>query len=51
MGGLTKTGADEIPLTLLAAAINEPINVGIEFSEPDYINLISNYEVFLKLFL
>lgn len=45
LGGYTKTGADEIPLTLLARALNN-INITVfpEFSEPDCKNLISNYE-------
>ena len=44
LGGKTKTGADEIPLTLLARAINKDIKVFVEFTEPDCKNLISNYE-------
>lgn len=43
-GGKTKTGADEIPLTLLARAINKEIKVFVEYTEPDCKNLISNYE-------
>ena len=44
MGGITKTGADEIPLTLFARAIDGNLKVDIEFLEPEYKNLISNYE-------
>ncbi len=44
MGGFTKTGADEIPLTLLASAVNEPLKAVIIFNEPNSRNLISNYE-------
>ncbi len=44
LGGFTKTGADEIPLTLFARAIQGEMSVDIEFTEPDYKNLISNYE-------
>ena len=44
LGGFTKTGADEIPLTLLARAVKEKIKVYPKFLEPDYKNLISNYE-------
>ena len=44
MGGFTKTGADEIPLTLLARSIKKDINVFIEYTEPDCTDLISNYE-------
>lgn len=44
LGGITKTGADEIPLTLLARAINKHINIYPIFIEPDYKNCISNYE-------
>jgi hypothetical protein len=42
-GGYTKTGADEIPLTLLAGAINTDIKVCPIFLEPEYKNLISNF--------
>ena len=44
MGGFTKTGADEIPLTLLARAIQENVKVCPKFLEPECRNLISNYE-------
>lgn len=44
LGGFTKTGADEIPLTLFARAIEGKMSVNIEYTEPDYKNLISNYE-------
>ena len=44
LGGFVKTGADEIPLSLLARAIECDINVKPVFLEPDSINLISNYE-------
>ena len=44
IGGFTKTGADEIPLTLLARSIKKDIKVFVEFTEPDCTNLISNYE-------
>ena len=44
LGAKTKTGADEIPLTLLARAIEKEINVFVEFTEPDYKDCISNYE-------
>ncbi len=44
LGGLTKTGADEIPLTLFARALDGEMKVNIEFIEPEYKNLISNYE-------
>lgn len=44
LGGFTKTGADEIPLTLFARAIQGDMKVKIEFTEPEYKNLISNYE-------
>ena len=42
--GRTKTGADEIPLSLLARAIEKKIKVFVEYSEPEYKHLISNYE-------
>ena len=44
LGGFTKTGADEIPLTLLARAIKKEIKVFVEYTEPNYKDLISNYE-------
>lgn len=44
LGGKTKTGADEIPLSLLARSIDKKIKVFPEFLEPDCKNLISNYE-------
>lgn len=44
LGGKTKTGADEIPLTLLARAIEKEVKVFIEFTEPEYKDKISNYE-------
>jgi len=44
MGAVTKTGADEIPLTLLARSIQGKIKICPVFLEPDCINLISNYE-------
>ncbi len=44
LGGKTKTGADEIPLTLLARAIKKDINIYPLFTEPDYKDCISNYE-------
>lgn len=44
LGGFTKTGADEIPLTLMARAIQGEMKVDIEFTEPNFKDLISNYE-------
>ncbi len=44
LGGRTKTGADEIPLSLLARAIEKNVKVFVEYSEPEYKHLISNYE-------
>lgn len=44
MGGKTKTGADEIPLSLLARSIKKEIKVFVEYSEPEYKDRISNYE-------
>ncbi len=44
LGGFTKTGADEIPLTLFARAVQGKMKVCVEFTEPEYKNLISNYE-------
>lgn len=44
MGGQTKTGADEIPLTLLAKALRIPVNVHPIFTETQEKYLISNYE-------
>lgn len=44
LGGFVKTGADEIPLTLLARAVEGQLKVAPVFLEPDYKHLISNYE-------
>ncbi len=44
LGATTKTGADEIPLTLLARAIEFPIKVAPIFLAPNHKDLISNYE-------
>ena len=44
MGGYTKTGADEIPLSLLSRSIKKDIKIFVEYTEPDCRNLISNYE-------
>ena len=44
LGAVTKTGADEIPLSLLARAIKGSIKICPVFLEPDYKNLVSNYE-------
>ena len=43
-GAFTKTGADEIPLSLLSRALNKKIKICPIFLEPEYKNLISNYE-------
>ena len=43
-GGVTKTGADEIPLSLLARSINDRVKIYPVFLEPDFKELISNYE-------
>ena len=48
LGGYVKTGADEIPLTLLSRAYNDykeqKIKVCPIFFEPEFKHLISNYE-------
>jgi hypothetical protein len=59
LGAFVKTGADEIPLTLLARAVNQPstlssparppqlstlLKIAPVFLEPEYKHLISNYE-------
>jgi hypothetical protein len=44
LGGFTKTGADEIPLSLLSRSIVGKLKIYPEFIEPDFKNLISNYE-------
>ena len=44
LGGFVKTGADEIPLSLLSRAIQGEIKIAPIFLEPEYKNLISNYE-------
>jgi len=43
-GGKTKTGADEIPLTLLARAIDAEIKVFVLYTEPEFKDSVSNYE-------
>lgn len=43
-GAFVKTGADEIPLSLLARAISGNIKICPIFFEPESKNLISNYE-------
>ena len=43
-GGFVKTGADEIPLTLLGRAINNNLKIHPIFLEYEHKNLISNYE-------
>ena len=44
LGGFTKTGADEIPLSLLSRAILGEIKICPIFLEPHSKDLISNYE-------
>lgn len=44
MGAYTKTGADEIPLSLLSRAIQGEMKICPKFLEPESKNLISNYE-------
>lgn len=44
LGGYTKTGADEIPLSLLSRVISGTVKVCPIFLEPEHKNLISNYE-------
>lgn len=44
MGAITKTGADEIPLSLLSRAIKGNVKICPVFLEPGCKNLISNYE-------
>lgn len=44
LGGFVKTGADEIPLTLLARAVGGDVSVFPMFTEPNEKHLISNYE-------
>ena len=44
LGGKTKTGADEIPLSLLSRAIEKEVKIFVEYTELDCKHLISNYE-------
>lgn len=44
LGGFTKTGADEIPLSLLARAYERHLKICPVFIEEESKNLISNYE-------
>lgn len=43
-GAVVKTGADEIPLTLLSNAVGNKNSVSVIFSEPEHVDKISNYE-------
>ena len=44
LGGKIKTGADEIPLSLLSRAVEKKVKIYVEYSEPEFTDLISNYE-------
>lgn len=44
LGGFVKTGADEIPLTLLARAVTGYIKIAPVYTSPESKDLISNYE-------
>lgn len=44
LGGFTKTGADEIPLSLFARAIDKKVKIAPIFIEDNQKHLISNYE-------
>jgi len=44
LGGFTKTGADEIPLSLFARAIEKKVKIAPIFIENEQKHLISNYE-------
>lgn len=44
LGGFTKTGADEIPLSLLSRAIDKKLKICPIYTEPTCTDLISNYE-------
>ncbi len=44
LGAYTKTGADEIPLSLLSRMVTGKIKVCPIFLEPEYKHLLSNYE-------
>lgn len=44
MGAYVKTGADEIPLSLLSRAVEGEVKICPIFIEPKYKDLISNYE-------
>jgi hypothetical protein len=44
LGGYVKTGADEIPLSLLSRSIGGELKIYPEFLEPNSKKLISNYE-------
>ena len=46
LGGFTKTGADEIPLSLLSRAVQGEIKICPIFLEPEHKNLISNTKIF-----
>ena len=44
MGAKIKTGADEIPLSLLARTISGDVKIAPIFLEPDFKSAVSNYE-------
>ncbi len=44
LGAFVKTGADEIPLSLLSRAVSGDVKIAPVFTEPDQKHLISNYE-------
>ena len=44
LGATVQTGADEIPLTLLAKTLNKEIKIFPVYTSPESKNLISNYE-------
>ena len=44
LGAFVKTGADEIPLSLLSRSISKEIKIAPIFLAPEHKNLISNYE-------
>lgn len=44
MGGDVITGADEIPLSLMAKALDKDLSVAPIFIEPECVDLVSNYE-------
>lgn len=43
-GAKVITGADEVPLSLISKVLEGDMSVSVEYTEPESVNLVSNYE-------